>query len=66
MSNSLEEHFFEKIRNKMNIEHPMVAQMNDFGYPKSYWSYDMTRYGYQTEIEESLEGFEEDETSDDV
>ncbi|MDR7248203.1 hypothetical protein NSS78_14465 [Bacillus sp. FSL W8-0920] len=50
----------------MNIEHPLVAQMNDFGYPKSYWSYDMTRYGYQVEIEESLEGFEEDETSDDV
>lgn len=50
----------------MNIEHPMVEQMNAFGYPKSYWSYDMTRYGYQTEIEEGVEGFEENETSDDV
>ncbi|MFE5471146.1 hypothetical protein [Bacillus safensis] len=50
----------------MNIEHPMVTQINDFGYPKSCWSYDMKRYGYQTEIEDSLEGAEEDEISADV
>ncbi|MEK5338059.1 hypothetical protein NSS92_18830 [Bacillus sp. FSL M8-0166] len=50
----------------MNIEHPIVTQMNDFGYPKSCWLYDMKRYGYQTEIEDSLEGSEEDETSADV
>ncbi|MER3124656.1 hypothetical protein [Bacillus pumilus] len=50
----------------MNIEHPMVAQMNDFGYPKTYWSYEMKRYGYQTEFEASQEGLEEDETADDV
>ncbi|WP_406845817.1 hypothetical protein [Bacillus safensis] len=50
----------------MNIEHPMVTQMSDFGYPKSYWLYDMKRYGYQTEIEDSLEGAKEDETSADV
>jgi len=50
----------------MNIEHPMVTQMNEFGYPKSYWSYDMKRHGYQTEIEDSLEESKEDETSVDV
>ncbi|MCC9088753.1 MULTISPECIES: hypothetical protein [Bacillus] len=50
----------------MNIEHPMVTQMNDFGYPKSYWSYEMKRCGYQAEAEESQEGHDDDQTSVDV
>ncbi|MDM5299257.1 hypothetical protein QUF51_13985 [Bacillus pumilus] len=46
----------------MNIEHPMVTQINDFGYPKCYWSYDLKRCGYQTEREEGQEGADDDET----
>lgn len=51
---------------RMNIEHPMVTQMNDFGYPKNYWSYDMKRSGYQLEREDDEEGTDDDEISDDV
>ncbi|MFJ5964771.1 hypothetical protein [Bacillus sp. NPDC093026] len=50
----------------MNIEHPIVTQMNDFGYPKSHWSYDVKRRGYQTEAEENQAGDDNDETSTDV
>ncbi|MEI4789802.1 hypothetical protein WAX46_05605 [Bacillus sp. FJAT-53060] len=49
----------------MNIEHPMVTQINDFGYPKSYWPYEIKRYGYQVEDGDSEEG-SDDETSVEV
>lgn len=50
----------------MNIEHPMVTQMNDFGYPKRYWPNEMSRNGYRLEDEDREKGFDDDETSDDI
>ncbi|MCW1835471.1 hypothetical protein [Bacillus xiamenensis] len=52
----------------MNIEHPIVTQINDFGYPKSYWPYEneIKRYGYQVDGDDNEEGVDDDETSVDV
>ncbi|MFS0655633.1 hypothetical protein [Bacillus sp. 179-C3.3 HS] len=50
----------------MNIEHPMVTQMNEFGYPKRYWSYEMKRSGDRKEVEDGQEECEDDETSANV
>ncbi|MGE6629849.1 hypothetical protein [Bacillus sp. NPDC077027] len=31
----------------MNIEHPIITEINDFGYPKSHWQYELERNGYK-------------------
>ncbi|WP_144482352.1 hypothetical protein [Bacillus pumilus] len=36
----------------LNIEHPMVTQINSFGYPKDYWKDEAERDGYEEEDDE--------------
>ncbi|MGG0690735.1 hypothetical protein ABE067_18940 [Bacillus safensis] len=36
----------------LNIEHPMVTQINSFGYPKDYWKDEAERNGYEEEEED--------------
>lgn len=36
----------------LNIEHPMVTQINSFGYPKSHWKDEQERDGYEEEDED--------------
>lgn len=36
----------------LNIEHPMVTQINSFGYPKSHWKDEAERDGYEEEDDE--------------
>lgn len=36
----------------LNIEHPMVSQINSFGYPKSHWKDEQERDGYEEEDDE--------------
>ncbi|QII23032.1 hypothetical protein G3M80_02985 [Bacillus altitudinis] len=37
---------------QLNIEHPMVTQINSFGYPKSHWKDEAERDGYDDEDDE--------------
>ncbi|PYH25625.1 hypothetical protein US8_03428 [Bacillus altitudinis] len=37
---------------ELNIEHPMVTQINSFGYPKSHWKDEAERNGYEDEDDE--------------
>ena len=39
----------------LNIEHPMVTQINSFGYPKDYWKDEAERNGYEDEDDEDNE-----------